>query len=103
MRCPSCSFDNPEGMKFCGGCGAPIQHRCPQCGYENPPQFKFCGACGTPLSGDTRALQPATADAPRALQEAQAPQVRLSSAASRRAEAERRQLTVLFCDLVDST
>src|SRR5215471_15546296 len=21
MRCPSCGFDNPEGMSFCGKCG----------------------------------------------------------------------------------
>jgi hypothetical protein len=24
MRCPSCDFDNPEGMKFCGECGTPL-------------------------------------------------------------------------------
>ena len=24
MRCPSCGFENPEGMKFCGDCGAPL-------------------------------------------------------------------------------
>ncbi len=24
MLCPSCGFDNPEGMKFCGECGVPI-------------------------------------------------------------------------------
>ena len=24
MRCPSCGFDNPAGMKFCGQCAAPL-------------------------------------------------------------------------------
>src|SRR5215510_13183135 len=54
MRCPSCGFDNPEGMKFCGGCAAPLQNRCPQCGFDNPPRFKFCGECATPLSEQSR-------------------------------------------------
>jgi len=22
MKCPNCEFENPEGMKFCGECGA---------------------------------------------------------------------------------
>src|SRR5262245_55456383 len=46
---------------------------CPNCGFLNPGGFKFCGECGRPLL-------PAPA-----------------------AEAERRQLTVMFCDLVNST
>src|SRR5262249_8843605 len=50
MHCPSCSFDNPEGLKFCGACAAPLKSRCPQCGFENPPGFKFCGACATALT-----------------------------------------------------
>src|SRR5205823_2226523 len=24
MRCPACSFDNPEGFRFCGSCGASL-------------------------------------------------------------------------------
>src|SRR6266568_7586768 len=51
MRCASCGFENPEGMKFCGECAAPLQRRCSHCGFENPPGFKFCGACATPLTG----------------------------------------------------
>src|SRR5262245_8652036 len=51
MRCASCGFANPEGVKFCIGCGVPLQHRCPSCGVENLPQARFCGECGTPLAG----------------------------------------------------
>jgi class 3 adenylate cyclase/predicted ATPase len=79
-------------MNFCGECGAPLQLRCPQCGTENPPRFEFCGACGTPLS-----------ERPRDSWEAQTLRAPRPVAAGPRAEAERRQLTVLFCDLVDST
>src|SRR5712692_6086076 len=55
MQCPSCSFDNPAGMKFCGQCGAQLSNRCPQCGFENPPGFQFCGECGTPLAARQKA------------------------------------------------
>ena len=50
MRCPSCEFENPEGMKFCGACATPLKARCPRCEFENPPGFKFCGACATALT-----------------------------------------------------
>ena len=49
MHCATCGFANPEGVKFCIGCGVPLQHRCPSCGVENLPQARFCGGCGTPL------------------------------------------------------
>jgi hypothetical protein len=26
MQCPSCGFDNPEGMKFCGECGTGLKN-----------------------------------------------------------------------------
>jgi class 3 adenylate cyclase/tetratricopeptide (TPR) repeat protein len=51
--------------------------KCPTCATESPPGKKFCGDCGARLDEDTAAaIQPA---------------------------AERRQLTVMFCDLVGST
>ncbi|MEJ2587074.1 MAG: zinc ribbon domain-containing protein [Deltaproteobacteria bacterium] len=46
MKCPKCRFDNPEGMKFCGECGAKIERICDKCGFANPPTFKFCDECG---------------------------------------------------------
>jgi class 3 adenylate cyclase/predicted ATPase len=105
MRCPNCGFDNPEEMKFCGECGTPLQlqHRCTRCGFENPPRFKFCGACGTPLIGQPRASPSTPAHEQRDAEAAQPLQVTPPSAESPRPVAERRQLTVLFCDLVDST
>ena len=53
---------------------------CPSCRFANPPGFRFCGACGSGLAADgERPIRP------------------------RQVTAERRQLTVLFCDLVGST
>jgi adenylate cyclase len=55
MHCPSCGFENPEGLKFCNDCGAPLRMPCAQCGFVNQPQAKFCGARGTPLTAQTPA------------------------------------------------
>src|SRR5215472_18391253 len=88
MECPTCGAANLEGKKFCGDCGTPLPVRCTSCGAENPPGKKFCADCGAVLSiGASRA--PAEAASPR-------PAAPMSST-------ERRQLTVLFCDLVGST
>ena len=82
-------------MKFCGECGHALQNLCAQCGFENPSRFKFCGACGTPLTGQTLTPSPP--------QEQPTPQAAISAAEPRSPDAERRQLTVVFCDVVDST
>ena len=63
--------------------------RCPNCGFLNPP-FKFCGECGTSLDSPSRPRQIPAVDT--AAMEQTLPH-----------GAERRQLTVLFCDIVDST
>src|SRR3989337_1626492 len=92
MRCSSCGFENPEEMNFCGKCARPLSLRCSHCGFENPPGFAFCGKCATPLTGQTPT--PKTSQIDRQLDKQE------DKAAP---EAERRQLTVMFCDLVGST
>src|SRR5262249_38196019 len=82
-------------MKFCGACGHALQNLCAQCGFENPPRFKFCGACGTSLTGQTLMPSPPPEQPTR--------QAAISAPDPRSPEAERRQLTVMFCDLVHST
>jgi class 3 adenylate cyclase/tetratricopeptide (TPR) repeat protein len=46
MECPTCSFQNQEGIKFCGKCGERLSTTCPNCKFVNSSQFKFCGKCG---------------------------------------------------------
>ncbi|TPI72545.1 hypothetical protein FJ423_27140 [Mesorhizobium sp. B2-8-9] len=55
--------------------------RCPRCRFENGVGMRFCGNCGAPL---TNAPSPLSDDAALA-------------------SAERRQITVVFCDIVGST
>jgi class 3 adenylate cyclase/tetratricopeptide (TPR) repeat protein len=97
MRCPTCGFENPEGMKFCGQCASPLGRRCPQCGFDNPPGFAFCGQCATPLTEQPPALQP---QAPRSYTPSHLAEKILTSKTA--LEGERKQVTVLFADLKGS-
>lgn len=46
-RCPSCGFDNPDGVKFCQECGAKLGgSNCVSCGAALQPGTRFCGECG---------------------------------------------------------
>ena len=49
MRCTACDRENPEGDRFCGGCGAALERICASCEDRNPAAHRFCGGCGQPL------------------------------------------------------
>src|SRR5262249_14987699 len=85
MRCPSCLVENAPTRRFCAQCGAPLPLLCSACGFENEPAAKFCGGCGKPIRETT------------------APTPLRAMPAHHPSGAERRQLTVMFCDLVGST
>src|SRR2546430_1148760 len=107
MRCLDCGGENPAGARFCIECGGPLQNRCPSCGGENLPPAKFCAACGTGLSTGGKPA-PATrrkGKGAKTPERAPRPQARSIPGRPQAAapEAERRQLTVMFCDLVGST
>ena len=99
MICPSCSFENPEGINFCGKCGVPLISPCPKCESGNPPGFKFCGKCGSPLSDQTSAPGADVGEEP----DRGTPHDEPKPDIARPPQAERRQMTVMFCDLVGST
>lgn len=90
MECPSCRADIPEESKFCDECGAALPGRSPSCGAAIRSGAKFCPACGKKLTASN--CDPAATSA-----------VPTSPIVLARASAERRQLTVMFCDLVNST
>jgi class 3 adenylate cyclase/tetratricopeptide (TPR) repeat protein len=82
MICPLCGATFSDGRKFCGDCGSPLPWRCEACASDNAPGNRFCGECGAPARSLER---------------------RVAAGKDRGSRAERRQLTVLFADLVDST
>ncbi|MCX5851289.1 MAG: AAA family ATPase [Deltaproteobacteria bacterium] len=83
MKCLKCQFENPEGIKFCGKCGAKLEQVCPQCKFVNPVQFEFCGECGQALGKMPAATIPATTD----------------THAVPISDHERKHVTILFSDL----
>ena len=108
MQCPKCLFENREGVKFCEECGTKMELVCPGCGAKAPPRSKFCGECGHPLSAP--AASAVTLQAPLPLD----PIAKLKRylptglaekilAQRDRIEGEKRQVTVLFCDLAGYT
>ena len=98
MRCSNCDFENAAGKKFCIRCGSAFSSHCPECDAENPPEASFCGECGASL-GTASAPPRSAGDHLRATGQ---PQPRVRDAAEVH-EGERRQLTVMFCDVVGST
>ena len=43
MTCPTCGFDVPPELPFCGMCGTRVAQLCPECGAVNPLVYRFCG------------------------------------------------------------
>src|SRR5208283_2609814 len=100
MRCPGCGSENLAGKKFCGDCGTLLAVVCAGCGAENPSGKRFCGDCGASLTAATgnpgaTVTQPGT---PAREREESSLSLQHDIAA-----AERRHLSVLFCDVVGST
>ncbi len=100
MRCEKCDFSNPAGMQFCGNCAAPLPQHCAHCRHDNPPNFRFCGYCGQQLAGAReRQLTPAE----QGVAVGGAGEGRQKDSLQLAGSAERRQLTVMFVDLVGSS
>ena len=102
MKCPKCRFENSEGSKFCLECGDHLDLQCPHCGKDLPLLAKFCNHCGqtiaSPPSPRTSTLSHEDQISriqkylPRGLAEKVLAQ-------RDKIEGERKQVTVLFCDM----
>ena len=98
MRCPSCNSQNSEAAKFCDACGTALPLHCPACGAPNRTTAKFCNECGVSLG-----QQPASAEAAHAIDTV--PGFTLGTAVEAQSipEGERKMVTALFVDIMDST
>ena len=102
MKCPNCQCENRQGVKFCEECGTKMEIQCPSCDALIPMGKKFCGECGhnfvapsepTPkdLSFDEK-IDKIQRYLPKGLTE------KILSQRDR-IEGERKQVTVMFCDM----
>ena len=102
MKCPKCEFENRDGIKFCEECGAKVELNCPKCGAEIPPGRKFCGECGhnltLPLGPVPKEL---SFDEKLAKIQRYLPKDLTQKILAQRdkIEGERKQVTVMFCDM----
>ena len=102
MKCPKCQFENSEEMHFCGKCGTKLERICPKCNFPNPPQFIFCGKCGHNLTIPSEPV-PKELSFDEKLDKIQRylPKGLTEKILSQREkiEGERKQVTVMFCDM----
>ncbi len=114
MNCPSCGAPRRRQKPFCTQCGSSFGLRCGRCGAEAEPGDRFCADCGSPISEASppapaaeqiseAACSDAAATSPPIDPPLGAAASNSSPVAANFARAERKQVTVMFCDLVGST
>jgi class 3 adenylate cyclase/tetratricopeptide (TPR) repeat protein len=81
LLCTACGSDAEYGARFCERCGAQLLQRCSHCGHGLTRTALFCSRCGGSVDVVSQDVSLETV----------------------RTDPERRQLTVMFCDLVGST
>ncbi|MDR3529822.1 MAG: AAA family ATPase [Rhodopila sp.] len=86
MNCPRCQTRVASSQKFCGDCGEPLPWFCQACGIRNAPRNRFCVDCGAQSATISGGAQSSACE---------------SGPGS--PEPERRQLTIMFADLIGST
>ncbi len=107
MKCLKCQHENPSDAKFCIECASPMEFHCPNCGAMTPATGKFCKECAYDLRKTKEAppIEPAPKELslddkitkiqkylPKGLTEK-------ILAQRDRIEGERKQVTVMFCDM----
>ncbi|MGE0484622.1 MAG: adenylate/guanylate cyclase domain-containing protein [Gammaproteobacteria bacterium] len=98
MNCASCGHELSKAAKFCQECGAPAQRRCGACGGELAATAKFCPECGTTVQTPIATAQPERRLADYTPQHLAEKILQSRSALV----GERKQVTVLFCDIKGS-
>ena len=106
VSCARCGHDNPETVERCLICTASLVLTCPKCQQPVVRGGKFCGHCGIPLKGTRSSVEPgarvqgAVVDLPLRTPEALGEKI---ASASIKAAGERREVTVLFLEVINFT
>ena len=119
--CAACQSANEDDALFCEHCGQPLEQCCPACGVPAKAQARFCRKCGQSLRQPADPGQPVSSPPPSSAHAAALHAAALDDTRKRwqhdvpshltekilasrgRLEGERKQVTVLFADLKDST
>src|SRR6476660_4127525 len=103
MQCPSCDWHNSEAAKFCDVCGTALPLHCPACGGPNRTSAKFWSECGVALDQQPspKAAAANATDKPQPVVLGFA--LGTAVAAQSVPEGERKMVTALFVDIIDST
>jgi class 3 adenylate cyclase/tetratricopeptide (TPR) repeat protein len=101
VRCAICDTENLAPARFCSACGSSLGAQCLVCGAPSARGARYCTECGAPLEAGISAPAPSST-AGRFSPSGHAPAA-LGSKAPTAPVAERRQVTILFADLVDFT
>ncbi len=99
MNCPACDAVVGSDAKFCSRCGSSLSIACPSCGADAGAADKFCAKCG-------HALQTKGPDEAPAFEAAAPTEPSTGEPPAKKETAlrgERRQVTVLFADMVGYT
>jgi class 3 adenylate cyclase/tetratricopeptide (TPR) repeat protein len=102
MKCPNCQFENRDGAKFCNECGSKFELTCPACEATNRVGSKFCDECGSKLSRPVeQAPKDLSLDEKLTKIQKYLPKGLTEKILSQRdrIEGERKQVTVMFCDM----
>jgi class 3 adenylate cyclase/tetratricopeptide (TPR) repeat protein len=108
VKCPRCSAAIGSGAKYCQACGRKLEQgaskACFRCNNELFPGARFCHSCGLPVAGVSGRADTGFVRAYAALERlVPEPYLKQLLAARGRATAERRVVTILFCDIEGST
>ena len=98
MKCVRCQSENRIGAKFCEQCGIAFSRACSSCGSELSATAKFCANCGQPAALGESVPNPR---APQSYTPKHLADKILNNRSA--LEGERKQVTVLFVDIVGST
>ena len=101
MQCPRCHHENETGAKFCEECAAPLARACAQCGRQLSPTAKFCPECAHPTGLSAGSPSAQRFGSPESYTPKHLAEKILTSKSA--LEGERKHVTVLFCDVVNST
>jgi class 3 adenylate cyclase/tetratricopeptide (TPR) repeat protein len=102
MKCPKCQFENLDSAKFCNECGSKLEIACSSCGKVNPLNSKFCNECGHNLTLQKEPIRKELSfDEKLAKIQRYLPKDLTQKILAQRdkIEGERKQVTVMFCDM----